>query len=116
MTHTDVRAAPRRRKHLMDPAHPVRPVNDRALSDVQRWVMSTLAVFTIAHLAAGLVVAALEVPDTATTAQVGLNVIAGAFGVLAVAAGLAIHRRPPLSPWLLLGLLPTAVGLWLTLA
>lgn len=108
-------AAPRRRRHLMDPAHPVRPVNDRALTQVQRWVMSTLAVFTIAHLAAGLVVAALEVPDSARTAQVGLSVIAGAFGVLAVVAGRAIHRRSPLSPWLLLGLLPTAVGLALTL-
>jgi hypothetical protein len=76
--------------------------------------MSTLAVFTIAHLSAGLVVAALEVPASVTTARVGLNVIAGAFGVAAVVAGLAIHRRSPLSPWLLLGLLPTAVGLWLT--
>ena len=37
--------------------------------------------------------------------------IAGAFGVLAVAAGLAIHKRPLLTPWLLLGLLPALVGL-----
>ena len=106
--------APRRRRHLMDPAQPVRPVNDHALTHVQRWVMSTLAVFTIAHLSAGVVVAALEVPATANAARIGLNVIAGAFGILAVAAGLAIHRRSPLSPWLLLGLLPTVVGLWLT--
>ncbi|MBM7518818.1 hypothetical protein [Nocardioides nitrophenolicus] len=112
-TDTRTDAAPRRRRHLMDPAHPVRPVDDHALTNVQRWVMSTLAVFTIAHLAAGLVVAALEVPESATTARVGLNVIAGAFGVLAVAAGRAIHRRSPLSPWLLVGLLPTAVGLGL---
>ena len=55
-----------------------------------------------------------RVPPSATSARAGLNVIAGAFGVAAVVAGLAIHRRPPLSPWLLLGLLPTVVGLWLT--
>ena len=109
-------AAPRRRRHLMDPANPVRPVDDRSLTHVQRWVMSTLAVLTIAHLAAGLVLAALETPDTATASRVGLNVIAGAFGVLAVAAGRAIHRRPVLTPWLLLGLVPTAVGLWLAFA
>jgi hypothetical protein len=108
-------AAPRRRRHLMDPDHPVRPVDDRSLTQVQRWVMSTLAVFTIAHLAAGLVVAAVEVPASASAARIGLNVIAGAFGVLAVAAGRAIHQRSPLTPWLLLGLLPTVVGLWLTL-
>ena len=107
-------AVPRRRRHLMDPANPVRPVNDHALTHVQRWIMSTLAVFTIAHLAAGIVVAALEVPDSALAARIGLNVIAGAFGVLAVAAGLAIHRRSPASPWLALGLLPAAVGFWLT--
>ena len=29
----------------------------------------------------------------------------------AVAAGLAIHKRPLLTPWLLLGLLPALVGL-----
>ena len=108
--------APRRRRHLMDPAHPVRPVDDRSLTQVQRWVMSTLAVLTIAHLSAGLVVAALEVPASASAARIGLNVIAGAFGVLAVTAGLAIHRRRVLSPWLLLGLLPTVVGLWLAFA
>lgn len=107
--------APRRRRHLMDPANPVRPVNDRSLTHVQRWVTSTLAVLTIAHLAAGLVLAALETPASATAARIGLNVIAGAFGVLAVAAGLTIHRRSALSPWLLVGLLPAGIGLWLAL-
>ncbi len=109
-------AAPRRRRHLMDPANPVRPVDDRSLTHVQRWVTSTLAVLTIAHLAAGLVLAALETPTSATAARIGLTVIAGAFGVLAVTAGLAIHRRRVLSPWLVLGLLPTVVGLWLAFA
>lgn len=99
----------------MDPANPVRPVNDHALTRVQRWVMSTLAVSTILHLAVGLIVAALHLPADATASRVGLTVIAGVFGALAVAAGLAIHRRSPLSPWLLLGAVPTAVGLVLVL-
>ncbi len=113
---TDMRtdAAPRRRRHLMDPAHPVRPVNDRALTNVQRWVMSTLMVFTTAHLAAGMVVAALEIDPAATAARAGLNVIAGAFMAIAVVAGRAIHHRSALTWWLVAAPLTTAVGAWLT--
>lgn len=79
-----------------------------SLSQVQKWVMSTLAVSTILHLAAGLGFAAAYV-DT-LDAKIGLLVIAGAFGVIAVAVGLMIHQRKPLSPWLALGVLPTLVG------
>jgi hypothetical protein len=107
-----------RRKHLMDPHAPRRPSTpaaERSLTRVQRWVMSTLAVTTILHLAAGLVLAAMFLPHPTLSSQVGLNVIAAAFGVMAVAAGLAIHGRSLLSPWLVLGLVPGVVGLWLTL-
>ena len=84
------------------------------LEPVQKWVLSVLAAVTIAHLAAGLVIAAMYVDDTRTGAQVGLNVLAGAFGVIAVAVFRAIHQKSMLSPWLLLGAVPTIVGLWLT--
>lgn len=110
-----VEQQPRRRRHLMDPARPVRPVNDVSLTHVQRWVMSVLTVFTTAHLAVGLVVAALSLPGDQTVARVGLNVIAAAFGVVGVAAGQLIHRRDPLNAWLLVGLFPGVVGLWLAL-
>lgn len=111
--------APRRQRHLLDPddlrrSHARTQSSHASLTSVQRWVMSVLAVTTILHMAVGLVVAAVYV-DRGTFAQVGLDVIAAAFGVIAVATGLAIHRRPVLSPWLLLGLLPGVVGLWLTL-
>ncbi len=110
--------AVKRRRHLMDPESP-RPVRDphaeeRSLTQVQRWVMSTLAVTTILHLSAGLVLLAMTLPRPTTSAEIGLNVIAGGFGAVAVAAGLGIHGRNILSWWLVLGLLPTAVGLWLT--
>ncbi|WP_205471825.1 hypothetical protein [Nocardioides sp. SYSU D00038] len=87
----------------------------RDLRRVQQWVLSSLAVTTILHLSAGLVLAAMFLPRPTLSSQIGLNVIAGAFGAVAVAAGLAIHRRSVFSPWLLLGLVPTAIGLWLTL-
>ena len=36
--------------------------------------------------------------------------ISGALGVIAVAAGIAIHQKRILSPWLLLGVIPSAVA------
>jgi uncharacterized membrane protein len=99
----------RHRKHLMVPGQPPLAKTDAmSLSQVQRWVMSTLAVTTILHLAIGLVVAAMYV-DT-TDSRVGLLVIAGAFGIISVAVGLLIHQRSPWSPWLALGTLPALVG------
>ena len=86
----------------------------RDLARVQKWVMSTLAVTTILHLVVGLVVAAVMLDDAPDSSKIGLNVIAGIFGAIAVATGLAIHGRRILSPWLLLGVVPTAIGLLLT--
>lgn len=107
------------RGHLLDLDAPRRVVQDpekdaRDLARVQRWVMSTLAVTTILHLVVGLVVAAVMLDDAPDTSKIGLNVIAGIFGSMAVATGLAIHGKRIVSPWLLLGVVPTAVGLWLT--
>lgn len=100
----------------MDPANPQRTVNDHSLTHVQRWVMSVLAVTTIFHMSAGLVVAAYFLDDRAVVSRVGLCVIAGAFGVVAVSVGRAIHRKKVLSTWLLAGLVPTVVGVVLILA
>lgn len=109
----------RRARHLIDLDAP-RPVRDRQAEDrsltrVQQWVMSTLTVTTILHFSAGLILAAMYLDERGLTAQVGLNVIAGIFGVMGVAAGLAIHRRSMLTPWLLVGVLPGVIGIWLTL-
>jgi hypothetical protein len=103
----------------MDPDNPRREVKSAAtgsmhLEPVQKWVLSILAATTIAHLAAGLVIAAMYVDDDRTDAQIGLNILAGAFGVITVVVFRAIHQMRLLSPWLLLGLIPTVGGLWLT--
>jgi hypothetical protein len=110
---------PKRARHLMDPANPHREVKTAAsgalhLEPVQKWVLSILAATTIVHLAAGLVIAAMYVDDSRTDAQIGLNILAGAFGLIAVVVFRAIHQLKPLSVWLLLGVVPTVVGLWLT--
>ncbi|KRE95140.1 hypothetical protein ASG76_05500 [Nocardioides sp. Soil774] len=105
------------RGHLLDLDAPRRVVQDpekdaRDLARVQRWVMSTLAVTTILHLVVGLVVAAVML-DGPPSSRAGLAVIAGVFGAMAVATGLAIHGKRIVSPWLLLGVVPTLVGLYL---
>jgi len=106
--------APRRARHLMDPSQPRKPTSPEDLARldrVQKWVLSVLTVTTIGHLALGLVLAALTITEDSPGAQVGLCVLASVTGVIAVAAGFAIHRRAPLTPWLLLGLIPGIVGL-----
>ncbi|QWC86641.1 hypothetical protein KLP28_08225 [Nocardioidaceae bacterium] len=105
----------RRRRHLIDPADP-RPRQsasgyEMSLSTVQMWVMSVLAVSTILHLAAGVFYAAFTLGDRRAGAETGLILIAGIFCVMAVVAGRAIHRKPVLSPWLLLGVAPVVVAL-----
>jgi hypothetical protein len=107
------------RGHLLDLSAPRQVIKDpekdaRDLARVQRWVMSVLAVTTIFHLMVGLLVAAVFL-DGPTGSRVGLTIIAGIFGAIAVAAGRGIHGKPVVSPWLLLGLVPTAIGLWLVL-
>lgn len=99
----------------MTPGSP-RPRNQdpMSLGRVQRWVLSTLAAVTIAHMSAGLVVAAVFMEEARLDSLIGLLVIAGAFGMIAVVAALVIHKQRLLSPWLLLGFLPSAIGAYLT--
>jgi hypothetical protein len=101
------------RKHLMTPGQP-RPQQRRdsmSLGSVQKWVMSVLITTTILHLSAGVVVAAYF--SDKVVSQVGLLVISGLFGLIAFEAALLVHRRRPVSLWLLPGLLPALVGAYL---
>jgi hypothetical protein len=81
------------------------------LNTVQMWVASVLAVSTLLHFAGGLVLAAYVADKY--SARIGLLVIAGLMGVFSVAAGLLIHQKRPLSPWLILGLIPSLFGAYL---
>jgi hypothetical protein len=108
----------RRAKHLIDPTAPRKraTAEDLArLERVQRTVMSVLVGTTIFHLAIGLVISAIVIDDTERVAQIGLCLLGGAFGVVAIAAAFAIHRRPIASPWLAAGFVPTLVGLYVVL-
>jgi len=100
----------------MDPAHLQRPsVESREITRVQQWVLSVLVATTVLHLSFGLAVAGVYADGSRPGAGVGLNVLAAACGVGAILAARLIHRRTPLTWWLLLGLLPGLVGLWFVL-
>ncbi|WP_370246866.1 hypothetical protein [Nocardioides sp.] len=110
--------ATRRPKHLIDPNAPrkVSTPEDRArLERVQRWVMSVLTATTVGHLAVGLVIGAMFIDDAERAARIGLVVIGGVVGVLGLIGAALIHRQPPLTWWVWIGLLPGIVGLWLVL-
>ena len=109
-----------RRRHLMDPANPQprRPTTaaqDASLTRVQQWVASVLVVSLILHLAAGLVIGAYVMDADERAAKIGLVIIAGVLGVIAVIVALVIHRRSLPSWWLLLGPVPGLVGAWIVL-
>ena len=104
----------RKQRHLIDFDNP-RPVQSKAASEksltqVQRWVASALAFVTVEHLAGGIAVAAIFTDESHRGARIGLNVMAAITGILAVVLARAIHSKPLLSAWLLVGLLPGLVG------
>ncbi|GAA4825379.1 hypothetical protein ACFQ0K_18380 [Nocardioides caeni] len=104
-----------RRRHLMDPNAPRQAPDPEAvarLQRVQRRIMSALLVTTVLHLSVGLVIAADHVGDDRLDAQIGLCVIAGAFMTGGVVTTLLVLGRSWRSPWLIVGCLPTVVGLW----
>lgn len=104
----------RRPRHLMDPDNLVATPRRESMSigQVQKWVMSVLAVTTILHLVVGLILLAESLDEQYQASRWGLLVISAIFGLLAVAAGRGIHRAPVATPWLLLGLVPSLVGAW----
>lgn len=85
-----------------------------SVGSVQKWVMSALAVTTLLHLAAGLILAAIFLESVKLDGRIGLNVIAGLVGCGAVAAFRGIHQKSILSPWLALGVVVSGIGLFLT--
>lgn len=100
----------------MDPNAPRKapdPAALKRLETVQRRVVSALIMTTIFHLTAGFIIAAkIEIDDDRVDAQVVLVLVGALFWVVGVAAVRALNKRPIVSPWLLTGLVPLAVGIW----
>ena len=79
------------------------------IEHVQRWVQTGLLVTTAVIFAGGLALLAGSVADKGG-AKPGLLIISAIVGVLAMAGARLIHQRSVLSPVLLLGLVPAAIG------
>jgi hypothetical protein len=82
-----------------------RPMN---IETVQRWVVSAVLFHVGTVPAVTLAVYSIGVSHNDFGKGVGLWIMSGVIGILTAAGILAIHRRTPLSLWLLLGILPTA--------
>ncbi|MEU4605495.1 hypothetical protein AB0F43_21140 [Kribbella sp. NPDC023972] len=79
------------------------------IETVQRWVVSAILFHIGSTPAVTLAVYSIGVAADDFGKGVGLWVMSGVIGILTVAGILAIFRRSLLSPWLLPGILPTAI-------
>ena len=81
------------------------------ITKVQQWVATTLA-FTMGMISstcmAGYSVWSDTLAENGNAA--GLWAMGAVVGLLTIAGCLLIHRRSPLSPWLLVGVVPAAVS------
>lgn len=94
-------------------------VRELSIEQVQRWVVSFL-ILAVASFPLGALAAVSHtiVDEDRRPDAILLMVVMAAIGVLALAAIRLVHRRPPLSPWLLCGVVPagsTAVVVLLVL-
>jgi hypothetical protein len=92
-----------------------RPAPERHtdITIVQQWVMSSLALVTVEHLATGLVILAGMMDPSRRGDRIGLLINAAVIGVLGVVAFRLIHKKGWLTPWLLIGTIPSLVGAYL---
>lgn len=82
-----------------------------SIEQVQRWVV-TFLILAVASFPLGALTAvshAIVADDRRPDAFLLLAVMV-ALGVLALGAIRLVHRRPPLSPWLLCGAIPAIVA------
>lgn len=81
------------------------------IEQVQRWVISFL-ILAVSSFPLGAMTAAtvMLVDDERRSDAVLILAVMAVLGVLALGAIRLVHRRPPLSPWLLCGVLPASVA------
>lgn len=101
-------AKPRVAKHLMTPGQPQRQLNREPMSigSVQKWVGASILCVTLGIHSTFMGFAASTLDSTGR--QIGMLVIAGIFGIIAPFVTLLIHGKSPVSPWLILGVIPAA--------
>ncbi|MEO6470278.1 MAG: hypothetical protein ABIR57_00525 [Aeromicrobium sp.] len=86
--------------------------DEMSVEQVQRWVITVL-VFAITSFPIGGLVAvshSVHGQEDRRGSAIGLMIMAGVIGVLAVGAMRMIHKRSVATPLLILGVLPAAVA------
>lgn len=85
--------------------------HELSIEQVQRWVISFL-ILAVASFPLGALTAVTHslVDDGRRTDGLLLLAVMSALGILALAAIRLVHQRPPLSPWLVCGILPAAAA------
>lgn len=87
------------------------------ITRVQRWVASTLTLTVAFVWSGGMVLGALFTLDQSRTgAQRGILVMCAIIAVAAIVGVRMINELSWLTPWLLVGLLPSALGFWVLAA
>ena len=79
------------------------------IETVQRWVASVILIHVGSVPAVSLAVYSIGVTHTDRGRGIGLWLMSAVIGLLTIAGVRLIFQRTPLSPWLLLGILPTVV-------
>lgn len=96
----------------MDPNNP-RPPQQRGkgmeLGQVQRWVLSIVALGVVGLHSAAMAAAPLAFNSGVAGAKPALLIISGIFGMMAVVAALVIHKKSPFSPLLIFGWVPAVI-------
>ncbi|MER7245604.1 hypothetical protein [Kribbella sp. NPDC000426] len=79
------------------------------IETVQKWVASVILIHVGSVPAVSLAVYSIGVAESDRGRGIGLWIMSGVIGILTVTGVRLIFQRSPISPWLILGLLPTAV-------
>lgn len=81
------------------------------ITKVQQWVASALllVVGLTPTVALAWVSLLMNLEEGARDRAVGLWAFSAVWGIATIAGVLLIHRRSPLSPWLLIGVVPAVV-------
>jgi hypothetical protein len=79
------------------------------IETVQRWVASVILFHVGSVPTVSLAVYSIGFAETDRGRGIGLWLMSGVIGLLTIAGMRLIHQRTPVSPWLVLGILPTAV-------
>lgn len=79
------------------------------IETVQKWVVSVILFHVGSVPTITLAVYSIGVAKTDHGRGIGLWIMSGVIGLLTATGIRLIHQRSPLSPWLILGILPTAI-------